>query len=292
MASVRSAKRELFQRQKFGQPDGIFVGGAAVLVVARHCARMCSPSQTAKTMLVLPASMASSMAYPKNTSPAVMRDSAPPASRSISAPSSSSVFENAVHFAIHQRGPGCGSPKPCRARQPRCAHGRESRCCAQTSYHASQCAARRASTSAGIRRACRQRLRNGRGGKFGAAGKCGEIDAETDGERRRRHDSSRMPATLRPPSSTSLGHLSVTPSAKGRNRIGRGERRNEAKAAPRRSSGPRRRATAAWQTDCRAAKPTRVRAAHARRSVRAPRSTAAPLRPRRRGGVLLRWWNR
>jgi hypothetical protein len=61
IASVRSLKVSFSSARSSASHTAYSSAVRAVLVVARHCARTLSPSQMAKTMLVLPASMARSI---------------------------------------------------------------------------------------------------------------------------------------------------------------------------------------------------------------------------------------
>ncbi len=101
--------------------------------------------------------------------------------------------------------------------------------------------------------------------------------------RRRQQDSSRMPATFRPPTSTSLGHLQAHRRRFGQERTRRPRRRRARRRSPVAPPRPRRSAAAAAarDRDCPAARPTPARAARGPRSALAPRP-ACP--PRRAGG--------
>ena len=245
-------------------------------VAMRQRARISPPSATsAKTTLVFPASIASNMARaldrsgqlrasPEVTSPARMTSTLPPASRSRSAPSGSipsNVPGDALAGAavdVERRAERVG------ARQPRLREGRR---VGRSPRREQPREAGREQGREGLRGdRCRRARRSCARRSAGAAARLTPKPATTRSPER----SSRMPASLAPPSSRSLGHLSISagpgaatstasisarPAASDKRRRGRiagaqldqrSSRRNCRRAIPRRGpGGPR---PASWRS--------------------------------------------
>ena len=99
--------------------------------------------------------------------------------------------------------------------------------------------------------------------------------------------SGRMPATLPPSTSTSLGHFTRTVAA-GRHHVGHGERRHEAQLGRARRRAVRAQDRSSCR-DCRPARPRTGRGGRGRRSARAPRRRCLRARRPRRGARPRRW---
>ena len=279
-------------RQQLRQPDGVFVGGAAGVgggapLRRSSCRRRC----TAKRVLVLPCSMASSIgqAPPKKhvagryaLRRTIRRG---PARR----PSSSALARPAGEAAAHQfvaqlrRRPRAPADRPVashwRARsaaKPSAPPGVEPR------VERRGRALQRRRDRAGERGAAVAHL--GRLGRGADSRRCRR--PATAGRRRRDRASTRMPTALPPWTSTSLGHFSRSARPAGRCRPGRAAsaatkrqlRRLGRRAVRGRQEGRRR--------GCRAGEARRGRAGRARRSARGGDPDAGPPSPasaRRRG---------